>query len=143
MIPNKQMNPRLALAGLIIMVCESARMNRINDFIERCWSNNDMKLTNDLMRDCVLNYGRMSLELLTWKSQGYTTNRDFISRKQDIYLVLNSPRLWFLDLGRPRVELLAMRADFVVVGTTVIVFDGKQGHIIYRKEEQEEKVHHV
>jgi len=125
------------------MVCESARMNRINDFIERCWSNHDMKLTNDLMRDCVLNYGRMSLELLTWKSQGYTTNRDSISRKQDIYLVLNSPRHSFLGLGRPRVELLAMRADFVVVGTTVIVFDGKRGHIIYRKEEQEEKVHHV
>jgi hypothetical protein len=142
MIPNKQMNPRLALAGLIIMVCESARMNRINDFIERYWSNNDEKLTY-LMSDCVLNYGRMSLELLTWKSQGYTTNLDPISPKQDIYLVLNSPRHSFLGLGRPRVELLAMRADFVVVGTTVIVFDGKRGHIIYRKEEQEEKVHHV
>jgi hypothetical protein len=139
---RKQMNPRLALAGLIIMICESARMNRIHDFIERCWSK-DMKLTNDLMRDCVLNYGRMSLELLTWKSKGYTTNPDSISRKQDIYLVLNSPRLRFMYDGRSRVELLAMRADFGVVGTTVIVFDGKRGHIIYRKEEQKEKVHHV
>jgi hypothetical protein len=40
------------------------------------------------------------------------------------------------------VELLAMSgAALGVVGTTVTVFDGKRGHIIYRKEDQEEKVY--
>lgn len=45
--------------------------------------------------------------------------------------------------GRPRVELLAMRADIKVVGTKIIVFDGRRGQIIYRKEEQGQEVIHM
>jgi hypothetical protein len=42
--------------------------------------------------------------------------------------------------GRPRVELLAlvMRANLLVHGME-IVFDGKRGQIIYRKEEPREQ----
>jgi hypothetical protein len=139
------MNPRMALAGLIIMVCETARMNPINNFA-RWWSNNSMESTmGHLMRDYVLKYGRMSHELLTWKSKGYTNPNPY-SQVHDIYLVLNyrldhpPHHASFMDRGRPRVELLAMRADLGVVGTTIMVFDGKRGHIIYT-EEQEEHVY--
>jgi hypothetical protein len=188
-----RMNPRLALAGLTVMVCESARMNPIYDFFTSSWSwsNQDFMeftdrgSTEDLMRDYVLNcYGRMSRELLAWKSKRYA-NPYPTWQLRDIYLVLNcrldpphqasgSERSSshgrgtrgttghggrsFMDLiwsrrgkkadgakggyGRPRVELLAMSgADLGVVGTTVTVFDGKRGHIIYRKEDQEEKVY--
>jgi len=34
---------------------------------------------------------------------------------------------------------LAMRGDLLVDGTEIVVFDGKRGQIIYRKDEQEEK----
>jgi len=139
-------HPRMALAGLIFMVCESARMNHVNRSIARQWSQNfvlDGNLTHD-----VFSYGSTSGKLLTWKSEGYG-NPCPISQLQDIYLVLNS-RMYHpsregssMARGRPRVELLAMRADFGVVGMTITVFNGKQGHIIYRKEEQGEKVHHV
>jgi hypothetical protein len=37
--------------------------------------------------------------------------------------------------GRPRVELLAIRADLRVKDTEIIVYDGRRGQIIYRKEE--------
>lgn len=44
--------------------------------------------------------------------------------------------------GRPRVELLAlaMHPDFLVVdGMKIVVFDGKRGQIIYRKEEKRQQ----
>jgi len=45
--------------------------------------------------------------------------------------------------GRPRVELLAIRADLHVKGTEIVVFDGRRGQIIYRKEEGEEETEQV
>ena len=157
---DDRISPRLALAGLILIVCESARMNPIYNFFTTLW-----QVTQDLMRDYVLNkYGRMSHQLLAWKSRRYA-NPHPISPLRDIYLVLNyrldpphqaggaESSSSFMDLSwsrhrkadgakdRPRVELLAMHADLGVLGTTIIVFDGKRGHIIYRKQEQGEKVH--
>jgi len=106
----------------------------------------------------------MSRQLLAWKSRRYP-NPHPISLLRDIYLVLNyrldpphqaggaESSSSFMDLSwsrhqkadgamdRPQVELLAMHTDLGVLGTTVIVFDGKRGHIIYRKQEQGEKVH--
>jgi hypothetical protein len=38
------------------------------------------------------------------------------------------------------VELLSMRADLGIIGTKIIVFDGKRGQIIYTKEEEGEQV---
>jgi hypothetical protein len=135
------MNPRLALAGLIVMVCESARMNPVHNYIARWWSYKLKEVTSDLIREYVLDYGRTSRKLLTWKRKGYADHYP-ISWMQDIYLLLNCrlgpPRRGY----GPRVELLAMRADLGVVGgATVMVFDGKRGHIIYRKEEQGEQVY--
>jgi len=166
---DDHISPRLALAGLILIVCESARMNPIYNFFTSSWSisTEDYTLFSDrqLTQDYVLNkYGRMSHQLLAWKSRRYA-NPHPISPLRDIYLVLNyrldpphqaagaESSSSFMDLSwsrhrkadgamdRPRVELLAMHADLGVLGTTVIVFDGKRGHIIYRKQEQEEKVH--
>jgi hypothetical protein len=139
------MNPRVALARLMFMVCESARINRINRFFARLWSK-IVLFDNNMLRDYVFNYRRTSSELLRWKSEGYA-NPCPMSQLLEIYLVLNyrldPPQASFKGPGRPRVELWAMRADLGVVGTTVIVFDGKRGHITYRKEEQEEKVHYI
>jgi len=73
-------SPRLALAGLILIVCESARMNPIYNFFTSSWSRSsedytlfsDRDLTRDLMRGDVLNqYGRMSRQLLAWKCRRY------------------------------------------------------------------------
>ena len=151
---DDRISPRLALAGLILIVCESARMNPIYNFFTSSWSRSTEDYCTPfsdrdfLMRGYVLNlnkYGRMSRQLLAWKSRRYA-NPHPISPPRDIYLVLN----YRLDPPHqeadgawhpPRVELLAMHADLGVLGTTVIVFDGKRGHIIYRKQEQGEKVH--
>ena len=43
--------------------------------------------------------------------------------------------------SRPRVELLAISADLGVIGTKIIVLDGKRGQIIYRHEKQGEQVY--
>ena len=151
---DNRISPRLALAGLILIVCESARMNPIYNFFTSSWSRSTEDYCTPfsdrdfLMRGYVLNlnkYGRMSRQLLAWKSRRYA-NPHPISLLQDIYLVLNhrlDPLHQEADgaMDRPRVELLAMHADLGVLGTTVIVFDGKRGHIIYRKQEQGEKVH--
>jgi hypothetical protein len=165
------LNPRMALAGLAIMVCDSARMNPIYDFFTRLWSWSEddydymefhnRYLAKDLMHDCVLYYGRMSCKLWTWKSKRYA-NPLPASQLQNIYLVLDNRlgtprqggsaessssrgtlgttgRRWLMGRiwspygkagdtdghGRPRVELLAMRADLGVVDTTIMVFDGK------------------
>ncbi|XP_066336712.1 uncharacterized protein [Miscanthus floridulus] len=147
-------SPRLALAGLILIVCESVSMNPIYNFFTSSWSRSredytvfsDRKLTQNLMHGYMLNlnkYGRMSGQLLAWKSRRYP-NPHPISLLRDIYLVLNHrldppPQEADGAWHPPRVELLAMHADLGVLGTTVIVFDGKRGHIIYRKQEQGEK----
>ncbi|CAL4989485.1 unnamed protein product [Urochloa decumbens] len=246
-LDGRDMNPMMALAGLIFMVCESARMNVLHNLFADGWGLGkfgDTRLTPEMliskrkktkeMLECyVWNYGKMSSDLRTWMSNGYAKSRDFSSHKevsrtdvemhpisqlQDVYLVLNCyrpdpPRGGYAksrgghrdgansgqggagdggaygatsrhrggasrgghgstnrhgasssgghgatsshgagggahgassrqndaggpSLGRRRVELLAMRADLKVVGTTIMVFDGKRGQIIYEKEEQ-------
>ncbi|CAL4995358.1 unnamed protein product [Urochloa decumbens] len=174
-LDGRDMNPMMALAGLIFMVCESARMNVLHNLFADGWGLGkfgDTRLTPEMliskrkktkeMLECyVWNYGKMSSDLRTWMSNGYAKSRDFSSHKevsrtdvemhpisqlQDVYLVLNCYRAHGASsrqndaggpsLGRRRVELLAMRADLKVVGTTIMVFDGKRGQIIYEKEEQ-------
>jgi hypothetical protein len=39
------------------------------------------------------------------------------------------------------VELLSMRANLGVIGTKIIVFDGKRGQIVYTKKELGEQVY--
>ncbi|CAM0150223.1 unnamed protein product [Urochloa decumbens] len=60
---------RLALAGLMVMVCESARMNPLFDAVARGW-NTGTGFTNQLMRYMVW-YEDLSLCLLMWRANGY------------------------------------------------------------------------
>jgi hypothetical protein len=148
---------RLALAGLIFMIAESARMNPIFKSFACEWNSNN-GLTEQLMRDCVWGYyGIKSGELRGWKSRQYAKPVLLphypIKDLEAIYLVLNTlerhaekgesdkPREadGVQYNGRPRVELLTMavRSNLMVVGMTIVVFDGKRGQIIYEyKEEQ-------
>ena len=140
---DRGMNPRVALAGLILMVCECARMNAFYDSIADKWNESYIM---DLRLDDVWKYGEMSYGLRKWKSRNYTEVPAPLRSLKAIYLVLNS-RLP-LGLGgeygsnsRPRVELLTMRADLGVVGTKIIVYDGKRGQVIYTKREQGKQVY--
>jgi hypothetical protein len=83
---------RRALAGLIVMVCESARLNHLHDSIVAGWSNGT-GFTKELMRNCVWGYGKKSEELRMWKSGGYAQTPQLphpIEELQAIYLVLNT-----------------------------------------------------
>ncbi|KAG0528856.1 hypothetical protein BDA96_05G048600 [Sorghum bicolor] len=82
------MSGRLALAGLILMVCESARMNPVHDFFVRGWKYGTT-WTMDLMRRYVWEYRYMSKNLLRWKNKRYDA-RHPIEELQAIYLVLNT-----------------------------------------------------
>jgi hypothetical protein len=84
------MSARLALAGLILMVCESARMNPLHDLFVRGWKHGT-RWTTEMMKDYVWKYGDMSLKLLTWKSGWYAKSHP-IKELQAIYLVLNTDR---------------------------------------------------
>jgi hypothetical protein len=139
------------------MIAESARMNPIFKSFACEWNSNN-GLTEQLMRDCVWGYyGIKSGELRGWKSRQYAKPVLLphypIKDLEAIYLVLNTlerhaekgesdkPREadGVQYNGRPRVELLTMavRSNLMVVGMTIVVFDGKRGQIIYEyKEEQ-------
>jgi len=124
----------LALAGLIIIFCESARMQPIYNAFAVRWKEGKA-LNRQLMDDYVWKYVEMSRNLQAWKSRNYTEPHR-IREKQATSLVLNTGRLPDDDCTngdrRPRVELLAIRADLGVIGTKIVVFDGKRGQIIYR-----------
>jgi len=207
------MSARVALAGLIIIVCESARINPVHDSFAREWKVGTTRHTSSqLMKNYMWEWAHKSTRLRNWKARKYEDPQQCVSEVQDIYLVRNdrlrvphqhagssggdsssvkqqtkkgsglSPRpagdsnnnsppteqgdnpnapsqqndepgkskgpsqpMEADDAqqghGRPRVELLslAMRGDLLVDGTEIVVFDGKRGQIIYRKDEQEEK----
>jgi len=88
------MNPRVALAGLILMVCESTRMNPLQDGIAGGWRNGT-GFTEQLMNDYVWKYGDKSKVLLKWKRKKYDKPESLpqhpIKELQDIHLVLNNP----------------------------------------------------
>lgn len=62
-------SPRLALAGLSVMFCQSAKMNPLRDNFARGWSTG-AAFTKQLM-DYMLNWERISSALLDWKDRGY------------------------------------------------------------------------
>jgi hypothetical protein len=83
---------RRALAGLIVMVCESARMNPLHDSMIAGWSNGT-GFTKQLMRYVWGYYAKKSEELRAWKSVGYVQTPQVphpIEELQGIYLVLNT-----------------------------------------------------
>ena len=69
-------NPGRALLGLIVMVCDSARMNPVLQAIAGGW-NNGTKFTKELM-DYIKNWPVISRTLLDWRDhayQGWPQNR--------------------------------------------------------------------
>jgi hypothetical protein len=92
------MSARLALSGLILMVCESARMNPLLDFFVRVWSGGT-RFTEELMDRYVSKYADMSSELMTWKSGWYAKSHP-IKELQAVYLVLNTMRIRFDKTGQ-------------------------------------------
>ncbi|CAO2149207.1 unnamed protein product [Urochloa humidicola] len=137
------MSARVALAGLIIMVCDSARMNPLQKDIADGWSTGTRFTNKQLM--AMQKHAEMSRKLWEWKSRDYTEPH-CVSELQATYLVLNTrlpgPGVGTQHQGRglPRVQLLAVRADLLVVGTKIVIFDGKRGQIVYTHKEQGEEV---
>jgi virulence-associated protein VapD len=85
-------NPRLALVGLIFMVCESARMNPLHNAFARGWSTGT-GFTEELMKRYVWNYSDKSRKLRKWKDKRYAESGELphpIKELQDVYLVLNT-----------------------------------------------------
>jgi hypothetical protein len=62
-------NSRLALVGLSVMVCESARMKRLHDAIAGDWDTG-ASFTMQLL-DYIKNWERISRALLVWKDHSY------------------------------------------------------------------------
>jgi hypothetical protein len=87
-------NPRLALAGLIFIVCESARMNPLHNAFACGWGTGT-GFTEQLMTDYVQNhnYSNKSRKLRKWKNESYAESQCLphpIKELQDVYLVLNT-----------------------------------------------------
>ena len=62
--------PRLALAGLSIMVCESARLNPVHKHIEKGWDGSVTGCSKQIMQ-YVKRSDLISRSLLIWKASGY------------------------------------------------------------------------
>jgi hypothetical protein len=88
-------NPRLELVGLMFIVSESARLNRVHDKIRRGWVNGN-GFEKELMTDHVWKYVEMSRRLRHWKRGGYAERRPD-SELRDINLVLNGTVIPFLS----------------------------------------------
>jgi len=86
------MSVRLALAGLMFMVCESARMNPVLDSFAGGWNTGTGFAKELMMHRYVWNYGIMSRRLREWKLRNYAEPHPY-SELRAIYLVLNSPML--------------------------------------------------
>ncbi|XP_066379277.1 uncharacterized protein [Miscanthus floridulus] len=81
---------RLSLAALIVIVCESARMNRLhNSFAADGWMHGLGESTRQLMFDFVWKYGELSGTLREWKERNYGEPQ-CVSEAQAIYLVRNA-----------------------------------------------------
>jgi hypothetical protein len=65
------MNPRVALAGLILMVCESARFNPLLKYFQDNWGNDAETggFSGEQMK-YIRSWGKISQALLLWKDDG-------------------------------------------------------------------------
>lgn len=93
--PNVVNEARKALACLIILVCESARLNPVLDAIAAEWETGN-GFTAELMNNYVWQgcYGTMSKKLLEWRSRNYCRTGEAlhpIKQLQAVYLVLRTP----------------------------------------------------
>jgi hypothetical protein len=83
------MSARVALAGLMFMLCESARMNPVLDSFAGGWSTGT-GFTKELITDYVQKYVVMSWRLLEWKRRNYREPIPYPELRA-IHLVLNRP----------------------------------------------------
>jgi len=137
---NDDIPVRLAMAGLIVMICEAARMNPCLDAIAGGWTRGTGLTTR--MKDIIWDWSNMSAALLKWKEDGY---RKWPYQRTDspghalssVYLVLNT-NAKIEGTNRAWVEIFSVKANFHPDGMTIKVFNGgNEGHIIYQKVKQQ------
>jgi hypothetical protein len=149
-VENKDDNStRLGLAGLIVMICESTRMNPFLDTIAGGW-NGGTGLTTRLA-DIMWDWGSMSAALLYWKRNYYKKwpvkcNDTLGHALASICLVLNSKTV--KGSGRARVEILSVvvsAGDVHSIDKITVIDEEGVKHNIYKKnqgDKHEEGVKH-
>ncbi|KAM3405675.1 hypothetical protein ACQJBY_008280 [Aegilops geniculata] len=126
---------RLSLAGLIVMICEAARMNPFLDTIAGGWDRGT-GLTSRLF-DIMWDWGSMSAALLKWKKTGkwpIKCRHGLGTALASINLVLDSTDV--TGSGPTWVEIIAISSDFPVISITVID-EGKCKHRVYQQETEQ------
>jgi hypothetical protein len=126
----------LGLAGLLVLICESARMDTIRRVFAKhgVWARGVLLEENEL--DCIWEWGTVSAALMRYKKHGYKRdyegNSDLLHR-MDIRLVNNSDNVE----GGARVEISAVSTDFRVSEVTVIDNVNTNGCIICNQDERQ------
>ncbi|KAL6591860.1 hypothetical protein ACP70R_049723 [Stipagrostis hirtigluma subsp. patula] len=130
------------LAGLIVLICESARMEPIFQTFAPKWDRNSGKgvLVNTQDLGNIWNWGNMSAALMKWKNSDYKEvwdRRCYVSTSGEalhrVRLVLNSRNID--GPGVARVEILAVSTNFDVVSIDVTDEEGLKD-TIYKDEDQ-------
>ncbi|KAL6591826.1 hypothetical protein ACP70R_049689 [Stipagrostis hirtigluma subsp. patula] len=130
----------LGLAGLIVLICESARMECIlQAFPPKKWDGNFGKgvLVDPQVLDNIWNWGNMSAALIRWKNSGPEWDRRcYVSTPGEalvrVRLVQNSEDI--ASSGVAMVEILAVSANFDVVSIKVTSDRGDKD-TIYNQED--------
>jgi hypothetical protein len=127
---------RLGLAGLIVLICESARMESIHKELQSSdeWDTKGVLIEKDVL-DYIWDWGTVSAALILWQKRGYAKDgypgdsslRDALG----IRLVLNSDNV---QVGA-RVEIIAVSTENIHA-TSIKVIDDKniQARAIYDHE---------
>lgn len=126
---------RMALAGLMVMICEAARMNPFLDTIAGGWDGGT-GLTSRLL-DIMWDWGSMSAALLKWKKSGkwpIKCKHGLATALASINLVLDSTDV--TGSGPTWVEIFAVSSNFPVISVTVID-EGNCKHMIYKQETEQ------
>uniref|UniRef100_A0A8I6XSU5 RRM domain-containing protein n=1 Tax=Hordeum vulgare subsp. vulgare TaxID=112509 RepID=A0A8I6XSU5_HORVV len=129
---------RLSLAGLLVIICESARMNPFLDTIAGGWDGGT-GLTSRLL-DIMWDWGSMSAALLKWKKTGkwpIKSNHGLGTALASINLVLDSTDV--TGTGPTWVEISDVSSNCPVTSVTVID-EGKCRNTIYKHETKTEQV---
>lgn len=132
---NDENPTRLGLAGLIVLICESARMETIcNEFQNKHKWGGKGVVINDKVLERIWDWGTVSAALRRLKKHDYKEEYSGaydLRAALDLRLVLNSKNV----RGGARVEIFAVSANFNV--TSIIVNDSNgNDHIIYKQMEQ-------
>jgi hypothetical protein len=88
-------NPMLALVGLSVMVCDSARMNPVHEKIADGWSTGT-RFSQQFMTDTMGKYEWMSRSMWQWSRRDYAKPDPTDIDLQAVCLVLNGTVITFL-----------------------------------------------